>query len=57
MDENTKFLIQRIDRLEERLMNEIKELQGFRNRALGMAGLISLMVTIAVELLYRKLGG
>lgn len=57
MDENTRFIIKRIDNVEKSLLREIKELQAFRNRVLGLSIGISFIVSSVVEVLIRKLGG
>lgn len=58
MDETTKYLIERMDtmKLEIRhdiaqLSKELRELQNFRQRTLGMAALISFIGAGAVDLI------
>lgn len=53
MDSNTKFLIKRMDQLESRIMMELKELQAWKNRAMGIimvAGAVtSVIISFAVK--------
>lgn len=53
-DENTRFLIKRMDVLERRIMDKIEELQNFKNKAIGMAviagGIGSFVMELAMKL-------
>lgn len=53
LDGNTKYLIKRMDQLEGRIMTELKELQAWKNRAVGImmiAGAISsVIISLAVK--------
>jgi hypothetical protein len=49
MDENTRFLIERMDQLERRLLDEIRPLRDFKNRVLGMAMVMSAAVSWAAD--------
>lgn len=53
MNEDTRFILKRMDALEGRLMDELKEIQAWRNRVIGMAivagGVGSVLVEMAIK--------
>lgn len=66
MDETTKFVIERMDagfkevrgdvkELELRLMNQIQEIQGFKNKVFGMASVMSVVVSGVASFIFRKI--
>lgn len=55
MDENTRFIINRIDKVETRLLREIKDLQAFKNRVLGISVGVSFVISSLIEVVLRKL--
>lgn len=54
MDENTKFLLERIDKLEDRVMNEIRDLQGFKAKVMGVAAVVSIAVSGLFQAILKK---
>lgn len=53
MDENTQFLIERIDKVEERLLRKLDDLQAFKNKLLGMALLAGGIGSAIVDVVIR----
>jgi hypothetical protein len=56
VNDDTQFILKRMDAFEERVITELKELQAFRNRMIGVSIAISFVVSSTIEIL-RKLGG
>ena len=54
VDENTRFIIKRMDVLERRIMDKIEDLQGFKNKVLGVALISGGLGSIFVELVIKK---
>ncbi len=64
MDENTRFLIERIDQSKSDLMGEIQELRkavdaltAFKNRVVGMALVAGGIGSAVFEVIKSKMGG
>jgi hypothetical protein len=57
MDANTKFLIQRMDAMELRIMAKIDPLAAFQNRLMALAGLAGIVAggvgSLAVQLIVK----
>lgn len=61
MDESTRFLIKRMDSLENKLLREIKEiqkefnkLQSIKNKIMGFAVGVSFVVSSVVQIIFHK---
>jgi len=54
-DENTRFIIKRMDALEHRIMDKIEDLQGFKNRVMGVALVCGGLGSFIVEVILNKL--
>jgi hypothetical protein len=54
MDENTRFLIKRMDMMEARIMSKIDALDQFRAKIIGGSLAISFIVSVAFELIMRR---
>lgn len=64
MDENTRFLVERMDNHFREVREELKDLkekvghlEGFRQRVMGGAAIVSVGVSIIAQTLIKKLGG
>lgn len=64
MDENTKYILQRMDQFEERMMEEIrgvenrvlpelKELQAFKNKIMGMSFIFGALGSLIINFLIK----
>jgi hypothetical protein len=54
MDENTRFLIERMDAMESRIMAKIEALDRFKSKIVGASMVVSGAVSILFELMMRK---
>lgn len=54
-DKDTWVIIKRIDQVEQRLSKEIRELQSFRDRILGVTLVVSFVVSCTIELILKKI--
>jgi hypothetical protein len=54
MNADTKFILRRMEALEGRLMNELKELQAWKNKALGAAMVVSGITSVIIDFLFKK---
>jgi len=64
MDQSTRFLIKRMDELEQRLLQEIKEVQketarlnSLKHKVIGMVIGASFIVSSIVGIVFNKFGG
>lgn len=55
MDENTRFIIERMDDLEQRLMARIDVLEAWRNRVIGLGVVAGGIGSLIMEIVLKKL--
>lgn len=64
MNESTKFLITRMDEMEQRLLKELKdvqretnELSSLKNKVIGAVMVVSFVISSIAQVVFHKLGG
>lgn len=55
MQEDTRFLLRRMDTLEQRVMDRIDRLEAFKNRLLGMAFLGGGVAGLIIDLIAKHI--
>lgn len=55
MNDDTKYLIRRMDQLEARLMAELKPLQEFKNKLIGMGVLAGGIGSLLIEYIKKHI--
>lgn len=53
MDENTQFIMERMDKLEERLVKKIDDLQAFKNKIMGMAMIAGAVSSALIQAVFK----
>lgn len=57
MDENTRFLIERMDKMEGRINKKLDALMSFKNKLAGASVVVTTLVSGAVSMLVQFLTG
>lgn len=55
MDDNTRFIIERMDDLEQRLMARIDILEAWRNRVIGIGVIAGGVGSLIMEIVLKKI--
>lgn len=50
MNEDTRFILRRIENLEGKIMSELKELHAFKNKSIGIAVMAGCVGSLLIEL-------